>query len=167
MHDAAFRYVAEQVGLRGPFVSVLEIGSRDINGSVRGLFDHHDTVYEGVDLLAGEGVDFVCDAAEWLPTGPYDAVVSCEVFEHCAGWPNIVANAYSALMAGGVLLLTMAGLGRAPHSAADGGPLWADEFYRNVDPSALRAVLEDVGFVEVGVDVLDADVRAVAVKGGR
>lgn len=165
MHDEAHRYVAEQVGKRGPFVSVLEVGSRDINGSVRSLFDEHDTVFEGVDIVAGPGVDCVCDATQALPRGPYDAVVATEVFEHCRRWPLIVRNAYGALMGGGVLIVTMAGPGRLPHSAVDGGRLQPDEWYRNVDPRWLDCALRVVGFEDVDVDVMGVDVRATAAKG--
>lgn len=165
MHDAAYAYVAQQVGLRGPFVSVLEIGSRDINGGIRDLFDSHNTVFEGVDIVDGPGVDYVCDATVELPVGPYDCVVCCETAEHAAGWPSIVVNAHRALMPNGTFLFTAAGPGRPPHSATDGGPLRPGEHYCNVDPGYLRHVLTTAGFEQVGVDVLDTDVRAVAVKG--
>jgi hypothetical protein len=165
MHAAAYEWVAQQVVKRGPFVSVLEVGSRNINGGVRDLFNGHDTVFEGVDIVDGPGVDYVCDATIELPTGPYDAVVCCEVFEHCARWPQIVKRAHLALMDRGVVLLTMAGPGRPPHSAADGGQLGAGEFYRNVEPACLGRALRAAGFTNVEVDVLDTDVRAVAVKG--
>ena len=166
MHDAAYAFISGQVATRGPFVSVLEVGSRDINGTVRGLFDRHNTVYEGVDIVDGPGVDYVCDATVSLPTGPYDCAVCCEVFEHLAGWPLIVGNVHRALMDRGVFMVTAAGPGRAPHSAVDGGPVRGGEFYENVDPDVLRVVLDHFGFVDVVVDVLGPDVRAVARKGG-
>lgn len=165
MHPAAHDYIANQVARRCPFVSVLEIGSRDINGGIRDLFDRHDTVFEGVDIVEGAGVDWVCDATITLPKGPYDCVVCCEVFEHLRGWPRIVRNAHRVLMTGGVLMVTMAGPGRVEHSAVDGGALRPDEWYRNVDPECLRRALGYAGFGEVDVDQAGADVRATGVKG--
>lgn len=163
MHAAAHDFVAAQVAELGPFVSVLEVGSRNINGGVRGLFG--DCVYEGVDIEPGEGVDYVCDATVWLPTGPYDCVVCCEVFEHEAGWPRIITNAHGVLMPGGVVLLTMAGPGRAPHSAADGGPLRGNEFYGNVQPDDLFDALSSAGFTEIVINVSEpGDVYAAATK---
>ena len=68
MHDPAFRYVASVVaGQR--YARVVEVGSRDINGSIRELVDA-DT-YVGIDLEEGPGVDVVGDCRYWEP--PWDA----------------------------------------------------------------------------------------------
>jgi hypothetical protein len=163
MHPSAHDYVAEQVAKYGPFVSVLEVGSRNVNGGVRYLFG--ECVYEGVDIVDGDGVDFVCDATVWLPSGPYDCVVCCEVFEHVAAWPAIVDNAFKVLMPNGVLLLTMAGPGRTPHSAIDGGPVRPGEFYGNVQPDELLELLLEAGFTEVEIDThVSGDLYATARK---
>jgi hypothetical protein len=61
----------------------------------------------------------------------------------------------------------MAGPGREPHSAVDGGPrLYAGEHYRNIDPAALLDVLVSAGFSGVLVDQSTDpdDVRAVAYR---
>lgn len=162
MHDAVRQWVADKVAVRGPFVSVLEVGSRNVNGGVRDLFG--DCVYEGVDLEPGDGVDYVCDATLGLPEGPYDCVVSCEVFEHAERWELILGHAAKALMPGGVLIVTAAGPGRPEHSAVDGAQLRAGEWYANVDPGVLSAELLHVGFTEIEIDLTGTDVRAVAVK---
>lgn len=155
MHAAAHDFVERTAIQFGPFCSVLEIGARDVNGGIRELFG--DCVYEGVDIAPGAGVDFVCDASEFLPTGPYDCVVCCEVFEHTPRWPKIILNAAKVLMPGGLLIVTAAGPGRAPHSAVDGGPLRGDEFYCNVDPAALRVAVEEAG---LGVWTCESNVSA-------
>lgn len=147
VHPEARRWIEGQVAQSGPFVSVLEIGSRNINGGVRDLFPN--SVFEGVDLVEGDGVDFVCDASVSLPSGPYDAAMCFEVFEHTAAWPQILANVYDVLMPDGVLILTMAGPGRAPHSAVDGGQVRPGEFYANVQPAELFDELSRAGFVDV------------------
>lgn len=60
-HEEQLRYIslvrecfvpASTMGLR-----ILEIGSYDVNGSVRKFFP--ESVYTGVDLCAGPGVDLV------------------------------------------------------------------------------------------------------------
>lgn len=163
MHGAAHDWVAKQVAAHGPFVSVLEVGSRNVNGSIRDLFD--GSVFEGVDVAAGDGVDYVCDATMRLPAGPYDCVVCCEVFEHCARWPDIVVNVAGVLMSGGVLIVTAAGPGRPTHSAVDGGALRAGEHYQNVAPAELVVAHVTAGLSGVVVDVDGHDVRSIAVKG--
>lgn len=164
MHVAARRFVEQCVSASGPFTSVLEIGSRNVNGGVRDLFE--GSVYEGVDKAPGDGVDYVCDAALTLPAGPYDCVVCCEVFEHEERWPTIVANAARVLMPDGALIVTAAGPGRAPHSAVDGGQLRDGEFYANVQPDTLTCAAIGAGLSDVTTEVNAAagDVYMVAFR---
>lgn len=135
MHTEAFQFVAEQVRLHQPFASVLEVGGRNINGTIRGLF--HTDDYTALDNQAGPGVDLVADATVWCPDRKYAAVVCCEVFEHVEAWPLILATMVKALEPGGTLIVTAATDPRQPHSAFDGGPLRPGEFYANVDPDHL------------------------------
>lgn len=163
MHAEAFTWVAAHCTSEP--VEVLDIGGRNVNGSIRDLFPGA-TRYVAVDIREGDGVDVVADAATWVPDQEYDVVVSTECFEHTDVWPQICLTAFKALEAGGRLILTMAGPGRAPHSAVDGGLLRPGEYYGNVDPDELRSTLEACGFKDVVVDFLStsADTRAVATK---
>jgi len=127
MHAAAYRFVESVASkCRGP---VYEIGSRDINGSVRPLFGA--VKYLGVDLKPGPGVDVVGDALDYLPPFEPQTVVCCEVLEHCAAAILLVMHACGLVPPGGALILTTAGAERPPHSALDGGPLRPFEFYLN------------------------------------
>lgn len=160
MHPQAYDYVARAAAAHGPFGRVLEIGSRDINGSVRPLFTDAD--YTGLDAFDGPGVDVVGDGATYKGKALFDCVVCCEVLEHTADAPKIVTNAHRNLRKGGALIVTTAIDPRAPHSAFDGGPLRDGEFYRNVSRSTLRRWLKP--FTEVDIDVCGDDIRATAVK---
>lgn len=85
---------------------MLDVGSQDINGSVRPYFRHAN--YLGVDIVAGPGVDRVIIPGD-LPPGPYDTVVSTEMLEHdLRPWRSIEAMA-GVLKPGGHLLLTARG----------------------------------------------------------
>jgi len=140
MHQQAYEWVASQVGrLTDPDPSVLEIGSLDINGGVRGLFDAEH--YHGLDLAAGPGVDEVADAADWTPARTYDVVVSTEVLEHAPRWRDVLANAWAGVAPGGRLLMTCATDPRAPHSAIDGWDVRPGEHYANVAPADVRTVV--------------------------
>ena len=164
MHPQAYNWVASFA--RPNAGAVLDLGGRDINGSVRLLFADA-RVYTTLDIADGPGVDVVADAATWTPDQEYDVVVCCETFEHTPVWPDICATAHKALRSGGQFILTMAGPGRPEHSGVDGGwVLHEGEHYANVKPEALRRVLRDLGFANVLVDqrFQPADVRAVAVK---
>lgn len=165
MHPQAYDWVARFAPQPKPG-AVLDLGGRDINGSVRLLFPDADP-YVTVDIAPGPGVDIVADAATWTPDREYDVVVCCEVFEHTPDWPQICATAHKSLRPGGQLILTMAGPGRPEHSGIDGEfRLHPGEYYGNVKPHRLKTVLEDCGFDRVVVDQQfnPSDVRAVAVK---
>lgn len=164
MHTEAHQWV-ERYKTNQP-VTVLDLGGRDINGSVRDLFPNA-AVYTVLDIADGPNVDIVADASTWTPDREYDVVVSSETFEHTETWPKICGTAYTACRSGGVFITTMAGPGRPEHSAVDGGwTLHPGEYYGNVEPAALHAVLIDVGFVEVVVDQQSrpADVRSYCTK---
>jgi SAM-dependent methyltransferase len=65
-------------------LAVVDIGSYDVNGSYRALFDAQAWSYRGVDLEAGPGVDVVLDSPYRLPfaSGSIDLVISGQAFEH-------------------------------------------------------------------------------------
>lgn len=65
-------------------LSVVDIGSYDVNGSYRSLFDQPQWRYVGVDLEAGPGVDVVLRSPYRLPmaSGSVDLVISGQAFEH-------------------------------------------------------------------------------------
>jgi len=149
-------------------VTVLDLGGRDVNGSPRDLWPNA-TKYTVVDILPGDGVDFVADAATFDPGWQYDVICAAEIFEHTANWPAICRNAYKLLNPAGRFIVTTAGPGRPPHSMHDGlFRLLPGEHYANVPASELERVLIETGFHDVIVDSQWApnpcDTRAVATR---
>lgn len=64
---------------------IVDLGSHDINGSYRPLFDTPPWRYVGADLAPGDNVDLVLrDPYNWreLKTGSVDILVSGQTFEH-------------------------------------------------------------------------------------
>ena len=164
MHEAAFQWVA-QFATSSPF-DVLDLGGRDLNGSVRSLFPNA-TTYRVLDILPGDGVDIVADASTWEPDQQYDLVVCCETFEHTAVWPGICRTAFKALKSHGTFIVTTAGPGRPPHSGIDGEfRLHPGEHYANIPAFELERVLNETGFTDIVVDSQPspADTRAVATR---
>jgi hypothetical protein len=163
VHAEAYSWVA-RYATDDP-VSVLDLGGRDVNGTPRALFPNA-TVYTVLDIMDGPNVDIVANAATWTPDREYDRVLCTEVCEHTSVWPQICRTAHKACSPGGLFIATMAGPGRAPHSAVDGGPLQPGEYYANIDPVLLHRMLEDHGWRDIVVDYQPepADVRAVALK---
>ncbi len=152
MHQQALDFVtAQSRGLTAR--SVLEIGSLDINGSVRPVFTSAVT-YHGLDLVAGDGVDEVADAATWDPgSRRFDVVVSAEVLEHAPAWREVLDTAWRALEPGGTLLMTCATDPRPPHSAVDGWDVRDGEWYRNVPAAEVRALVTEWGATSWAIEV--------------
>lgn len=144
-------------------IKVLEFGSLDINGSIKSIFEPRCSVYTGVDLQEGPGVDVVCGAHEFDTLEVFDVVVSCEVFEHTPLWREIINNAHRLLRPGGLFIATMAGEGRYPHSAIDAAPIRDWEYYDNVGSWELNRHLSNT-FSSHEIDVLGSDLRCSAVK---
>lgn len=122
---------------------VLEIGSRDINGSVRGMFDEGEFV--GIDATAGRGVDVVCLAHEYdAEPASFDVVCSLETFEHDPHADKSVKKMFELLRPSGLFFMTCAGDGRPEHGTRRTGKLYGPDpdFYRNVSMSALLEWLE-------------------------
>jgi len=162
MHNQARCYVARWK--TDDPLRIIEIGSRDVNGTVRDLFPAAE--YVGLDLAEGPSVDVVCHAGEFVPDWPADIVICCEVLEHAVDWCELVAVGASWLRPGGRLIVTAAGAGREPHSAVDGCELRDGEYYGNIRLRDLILVMEGSG-VSVCCDEFSAehcDVRASGLK---
>jgi SAM-dependent methyltransferase len=143
---------------------VLEIGSLDINGSVRPIFYPFAEKYIGIDMQEGPGVDIVVDAAKFIHFETYDIILCAEVFEHTPHWKQIIQNSYNNLVDGGIFIATMAGEGRYPHSAIDENPIREWEHYSNIGWWELEQTLKKLGFKNINVSVLGTDTRCWAVK---
>lgn len=127
---------------------ILEIGSYDVNGSMRGAFAGA-AHYTGVDLDVGPGVDVVGYGHEFRSPGTeYDIVVSGECFEHDPHWVETLRNMVSLAKPGGVVAFSCASRGRAEHgtqrsdpSLSPGTQARGHDYYRNLSARDLRSVL--------------------------
>jgi len=90
----------------GGTVRILDVGSMDINGSLRQVAPP-GSAYTGVDMAAGRGVDLVLQDPHVYPfdDGSFDVVVSTSCFEHDAFfWVSFLEIA-RVLRDGGLLYL--------------------------------------------------------------
>jgi len=126
---------------------VLDIGSLDINGNNRGLFQ--ECKYTGIDIGPGNNVDVVCKGHEYRSDQLFDIVISSECFEHDYYYTETLVNAYKLLKPGGLLLFTCATTGRAEHGTTKSDSSWASphtttmwgDYYKNLTEEDIREVL--------------------------
>jgi len=88
---------------------ILEVGSRNVNGSMRDVLSERASEYVGIDLFDGPGVDMVCDVAaltDSFANQSFDLVVSTEMLEHCLAWQDALFKMVSVLRPDGLLLIT-------------------------------------------------------------
>jgi SAM-dependent methyltransferase len=115
------RLVSEHLNQFFRHSKVLEIGSLDIEGSVRGLFEECD--YVGIDVGAGKGVDVVCEGQKYdAPDGSFDVVICCEAMEHNPYWAETFRNMIRLCRPGGLVVMTCATIGRPEHGTSSNGP---------------------------------------------
>ena len=97
-------------------VDVLDIGSLDINGNNRYLFEKY--TYTGVDIGEGKNVDVVSKGHEFKPGKVYDVVISTECFEHDKYWKETIRNCIDLTKPGGLFLFSCATTGRQEHGTS-------------------------------------------------
>jgi SAM-dependent methyltransferase len=125
-------------------VSVLDIGSLDINGSNRYLFSG-DYSYIGVDLGPGKNVDVICRGHEFRRENKFDVVISSECFEHDEFYTLTIKNMYDHLKPGGVFLFTCATTGRPEHGTTRTSPSdapFVGDYYKNITENDVRDVMD-------------------------
>lgn len=70
---------------RGGSLDILDIGSQDVTGSYRRLFDDDHWNYTGLDVDSGPNVHYVANSPyQWkgLDTARYDVIISGQTLEH-------------------------------------------------------------------------------------
>jgi SAM-dependent methyltransferase len=141
-------HVAHHLGRFFRECEVLEVGSLDLNGSVRDYF--HNCRYTGIDVAEGKGVDVVCQGQEYnAPDNTFDHVISCEAMEHNPYWAPTFANMLRMCKPGGLVLMTCATAGRAEHGTVrksrEASPLTVGlgwNYYRNLLPNDFLGTLD-------------------------
>lgn len=111
---------AERVRKKYPFQPgrVLEVGSLDVNGSIRPLF-HDAKEYTGTDMQPGPGVDLVLNNSQLIGkfgANSFDTIVCCECLEHDVCFWQTIDQLHAMLKQEGFLLITTPTLGFPYHA---------------------------------------------------
>lgn len=109
--------------LRDHFINkqVLDVGSGDINGNNRSLFEN--CKYEGNDVIQANNVTIVSKTKD-LPfsENTFDTIVSTECFEHDPEYTESFLKIYKMLKPNGVFAFTCASTGRGEHGTRRTSP---------------------------------------------
>ena len=125
---------------------VLEVGSYDVNGTVRPFFNSCD--YIGIDVASGPGVDMVCSGQDFKDSTGFDTIITCEMMEHNPFWKETFINMLNMLHPGGLFILTCATTGRGEHGTLRTSPSQSPssssygDYYQNLTESDFRSVLD-------------------------
>ena len=129
-------------------VSVLDIGSCDINGNNREFFDLSG--YTGVDVAEGPNVDVVSPIHLWESDEMFDVVISTECLEHDMHYPSSLAAMMDRLKPGGLFIMTCATTGRPEHGTL-----------RTSKKDSMTTRLEDADWANYYKNLTEQDVRDV------
>lgn len=118
MHESVMEWVGGNVERHGLApMHTLELGSTNVNGSVRPLFTGE---YIGIDRLPGIGVDQVMNAnALTFPDDSFDVVVSTSMLEHDPAFWKTLPEVARVLRSGGFFILTTVSLNFHVHDEPD------------------------------------------------
>lgn len=116
-------------------LSVLDVGSFDVGGSIRDFFKKNN--YIGVDLIKGPNVDIVLSGSELYKLKKnFDIVISCECFEHAKDWKEIFLSMYDVCEDDGYVIFTCASRGRIEHGTLrtinSDSPGTTGTYYKNI-----------------------------------
>ena len=129
-------------------LKILEIGSYDVNGSIKKIFLPSN--YIGCDISLGKNVDIVSFGHELnMEDNYFDLVISSEVFEHDRNYKKTFENMYRMLKPSGTFLFTCAGRGRIEHGTSrtnpdnsPGNKLMEDDYYNNLEENDFSSLVD-------------------------
>jgi len=102
---------------------ILEVGSLNVNGSIRESIGKGGGEYIGIDWRAGPNVDAISLASRMSFDQRFDAVVSASMLEHDPEWQLSLVNIVSHMKEDGILCLSWGAALNGPHcheTAIDG-----------------------------------------------
>ena len=129
---------------------VLDVGSGDINGNNRFLFEN--CIYQGNDVIQAPNVTIVSKTKDLpFPDNYFDTIVSTECFEHDPEYKESFLKIYKMLKPEGLFCFTCASTGRYEHGTRRTSPQDSygtignlddmSDYYKNLTETDLNEVL--------------------------
>ena len=130
---------------------VLDVGSGDINGNNKFLFENCE--YDGNDVIEANNVTIVSKTKDLLfLDNTFDTIISTECFEHDPEYKDSLKKIYKMLKPDGLFCFTCASTGRAEHGTRRTSPNDSygtigklndmHDYYKNLNIIDINEVLE-------------------------
>ncbi len=151
MQNKVYNYVKQQVEYKEIKGKTLDIGSLDVNGSLRSIFED----YTGIDMREGDNVDIVANSHK-LPfkANTFDCITCVETLEHDDNPFQTLKEVYRVLKPGGWVILSASGISFPKHD-------YPGDYFRYT-PEGLGVLLKGFKNIEVSGD--DDEVYGIGQK---
>ena len=145
MHDYSMRLMKAFASTVAESTTILDVGSRDVNGTFRHLFPGRP--YVGIDIEAGDGVDVVVEPYSYpFEDNRFEVIVSGSTLEHVRRpWKWMKEIARILKPAGRVCVIAPYAYPYHEHPV----DCW------RVYPEGLRALFEDAGLTTLEIEMQD------------
>lgn len=141
---------------------VLEVGSMDVNGSLRSHVEKFGpSFYVGIDIAMGPGVDRVLNVKGLVEAyGPrkWDLIICTEMLEHCPEWQEAIYQMKESIDIDGWLLVTTVGPGFPNHD-------WPGDYWRFTG-TIMTEALGDLADLQVETSEVYSSVFALGKRDG-
>jgi len=130
--------------------NVLDVGSGDINGNNRYLFENCQ--YDGNDVIDAPNVTIVSKTKDLqFEDNYFDTIISTECFEHDPEYKESLEKIYKMLKPNGLFCFTCASTGRPEHGTRNSSPSnsygtignieYMQDYYKNLTEQDINDVL--------------------------
>jgi SAM-dependent methyltransferase len=150
----------------------LDVGSLDVNGNNRYLFENCE--YIGLDVASGKNVDVVSIAHEYkAPEESFDVIISTNALEHDMYYKLTLKKMVSLLKSEGLLIFSAAnsfkehGTKRKNPSSSNTSLMnekWSN-YYKNLNPKDIISALDlNKLFSSYNLEVIEKDLTFWGIK---
>jgi len=110
-------------------IKVLDVGSYDVNGTLKPLFAKDSWEYHGLDIEEGKNVDIVGDLYKFpIKANTYDVIVSTSCFEHVKFFWQTFNEMCRVLKKGGLIYICAPSTGVYHKYPVDCWRFYADSY---------------------------------------
>lgn len=139
-------------------LKIADVGSFDVNGNYRALFDRPGWDYVGLDVTPGRNVDLIVPSDEdaiWPHTGEFDVVISGQCVEHVRKPWKWIKQVASLAKSGGIIWITGPNQWEFHQYPIDCWRIW---------PDGMRGLFQEAGLIDLECYYKGTETVGIALK---